>query len=162
MEGKTSEAAAAAAGMSERTARTWERGPLPSETKQPCTWRTRPEPFAEVWATEIEPLLVADKRGELEANTNLEELVRRKAGVFEPGQLRTLQRRVREWRAQHGPEMEAYFPKEHTPGRTASTDFTHATELGVTTIDNSFTFRALSRSMETKVLGHGREWLLAA
>ncbi|WP_437780398.1 hypothetical protein [Sorangium sp. So ce1097] len=59
MEGKTLEAAAAAAGMSERTARTWQRGPLPSETKQARTWRTRPDPFAEVWTTEVEPLLVA-------------------------------------------------------------------------------------------------------
>jgi hypothetical protein len=132
MEGKTLEAAAAAAGMSERTARTWQRGPLPSETKQPRTWRTRPDPFVEVWATEVEPLLVADHKGELEAKTIFEELVRKKPGVFEPGQLRTLQRRIREWRAQHGPEREVYFPQEHVPGRTASMDFTHATELGVT------------------------------
>lgn len=132
MEGKTLEAAAAAAGMSERTARTWQHGPLPSETKQPRTWRTRPDPFAEVWATEIEPLLVADKEGELEAKTIFEDLARKKPGVFEPGQLRTLQRRVREWRAQHGPAKEVYFPQEHAPGRMASMDFTHATELGVT------------------------------
>ncbi|WP_437732695.1 IS21 family transposase [Sorangium sp. So ce1335] len=132
MEGKTLETAAAAAGMSERTARTWQRGPLPSETKQPRTWRTRPDPFAEVWATEVEPLLVADKKGELEAKTIFEDLVRRKPGEFEPGQLRTLQRRVREWRAQHGPAKEVFFPQEHVPGRMASMDFTHATELGVT------------------------------
>jgi hypothetical protein len=52
--------------------------------------------------------------------------------VFEHGQLRTLQRRVREWRAERGPEKEVYFPQEHLPGRMASLDFTHATELGVT------------------------------
>src|SRR5690242_2980673 len=101
MEGKTLEAAAAAAGMSERTARTWQRGPLPSETKGPRAWRTRPDPFAEVWATEVEPLLVADTEGKLEAKTIFEELCRRKPSAFEAGQLRTLQRRVREWRAQH-------------------------------------------------------------
>jgi DNA-binding XRE family transcriptional regulator len=45
MEGKTQEAAAAAAGMSERAARKWERGPLPDEARQPRHWRTRPDPF---------------------------------------------------------------------------------------------------------------------
>jgi len=46
MENKTLEAAASAAGMSERTARTWQRGPLPSATKEPRAWRTRPDPVA--------------------------------------------------------------------------------------------------------------------
>ena len=134
MEKKTLEAAASAAGMSERTARTWQRGPLPSETKEPRAWRTRPDPFVEVWATEIEPLLVADKEGKLEAKTIFAELCRKKPGEFEPGQLRTLQRRVREWRAERGPDKEVYFPQEHVPGRMASMDFTHATELGVTIV----------------------------
>jgi transposase len=132
MENKTLEAAASAAGMSERTARQWQRGPLPSETTQARTWRTRPDPFVEVWEREIEPLLLADKEGKLEAKTIFAELCRKRPGVFEPGQLRTLQRRVREWRAERGPDKEVYFPQEHAPGRMASMDFTHATELGVT------------------------------
>jgi hypothetical protein len=132
MEKTTLEAAAAAAGMSERTARTWQSGPLPSETKEPRAWRTRPDPFVEVWSTEIEPLLVTDQEGKLEAKTIFAELCRKRAGEFEPGQLRTLQRRVREWRAERGPEKEVYFPQEHVPGRMASMDFTHATELAVT------------------------------
>ena len=132
MESKTLEAAASAAGMSERTARTWQRGPLPSATKEPRTWRTRPDPFVEVWSTEIEPLLVADKEGKLEAKTIFAEICRKNPGDYEPGQLRTLQRRVREWRAERGPAQEVYFPQEHLAGRMASMDFTHATELGVT------------------------------
>jgi hypothetical protein len=132
MNDKTLEAAASAAGMSERTARTWQHGPLPSAMKEPRTWRTRPDPFVAVWATEIEPLLVADTEGKLEAKTIFAELVRKRPGMFEPGQLRTLQRRVREWRAERGPHKEVYFPQEHLAGRMASMDFTHATELGVT------------------------------
>jgi hypothetical protein len=58
--GKTLAAAAAAAGMSERTARVWQTGPSPSQTKAARTWRTRPDPFAAVWATEIVPRLGAD------------------------------------------------------------------------------------------------------
>jgi transposase len=138
MESKTLEAAASAAGMSERTARTWQRGLLPSETKEPRPWRTRPDPFEEVWAMEIEPLLVSDKEGKLEAKTVFAELCRKKPGVFEAGQLRTLQRRVRQWRAERGPAKEVYFPQEHLPGRMASMDFTHATELGVTILGALF------------------------
>ena len=132
MENETLEAAASAAGMSERTARVWQRGPLPSKTKEARTWRTCSDPFVEVWATEIEPLLVADQEGRLEAKTIFAELGRKRPGEFEAGQLRTLQRRVRDWRAERGPDKEVYFPQEHVPGRTASMDFTHATELGVT------------------------------
>lgn len=132
MADKTLEAAGSAAGMCERTARKWQRGPLPSATKTPREWRTRPDPFVEVWSTAIEPLLVEDKDGRLEAKTIFGELERRWPGMFEAGQLRTLQRRVRVWRAERGPEKEVYFPQEHRPGRMASIDFTHADELGVT------------------------------
>jgi transposase InsO family protein len=138
MEGNTLEASASAAAMSERTGRKWQRGPLPSATKKPRTWRTRRDPFAEVWSKEIEPILVADKEGVLEAKTILAELCRRRPDKFEPGQLRSLQRRVREWRAHHGPNKEVYFPQEHRPGRMASIDFTHGKELGVTIAGAAF------------------------
>jgi hypothetical protein len=132
MEGKTQEAAAAAAGMSVRSARKWERGLYPSQRSKPHTWRTRRDPFAEVFDNEVAPLLAADRAGVLEATTILAELNRRHAGRFSGGQLRTLQRRVRQWRALNGPEKEVYFPQEHPPGREAAYDFTHCDELGVT------------------------------
>jgi hypothetical protein len=53
MDGKTLAAAAAAAGMCERTARRWQEGPVPSATKTARTWRTRPDPFAKMWTSEI-------------------------------------------------------------------------------------------------------------
>lgn len=138
MEDKTLAAAASAAGMSERTARKWQSGPLPSATKEARDWRTRPDPFAEVWATEVEPLLVTDKEGKLEAKTVFEELCRRRPGLFEEGQLRTLQRRVRLWRAERGPAKEVFFPQEHAPGRLGAIDFTHANELRVTILGSVF------------------------
>ena len=61
MDGKLQQAAAAAAGMSVRTARKWERGSLPSERKSVRTWRTRPDPFEGVWSEEIVPLLHRDE-----------------------------------------------------------------------------------------------------
>ena len=69
MSGKTLAAAAAAAGMSERTARQWQSGPLPSTAKAPRPWRTREDPFAEVWESEVVPQLVADTDGRLQVLT---------------------------------------------------------------------------------------------
>lgn len=132
MQGQTLEAAAAAAGMSERSARTWQDGPMPSATTTTRTWRTRADPFAAVWATEIEPYLRSDEDGELLATTLMDELCRRHPGEFEPGQLRTLQRQIRRWRAMQGPEQDVMFPQDHVPGQLGAFDFTHCEELGVT------------------------------
>ena len=132
MEGKTRQAAAAAAAMSERSARKWQRGGLPSESKQARrSWRTRADPFADVWEKEIEPLLRSDREGELSATTILEWLDERHRGKFGSSQLRTLQRRIRDHRALWGPDREVYFQQDHPPGREAQLDFTHCSELGV-------------------------------
>lgn len=132
MEGKTQEAAAAGAGISVRSARRWQAGPYPSQARKPHHWRTRPDPFGAVFESEIAPLLVADEKGRLEARTILGELNRRHPGSFSARQLRTLQRRVRQWRALNGPEKEVFFPQEHPPGREAAYDFTNCDELGIT------------------------------
>jgi len=137
-EGKPIQAAAAAAGMSERSAHTWKSGALPSETKKPRAWRTRPDPFEGVWDSEIVPLLEADEQGALEATTVLDVLRERHGEAYGPGQLRTLQRRVHEWRALHGPGKEIYFEQIHEPGREGAFDFTDATELGVTIAGRAF------------------------
>ena len=81
-EGKSQEAAAATAGMSVRSARQWQRGALPSESKPPRHWRTRKDPFVEAWDREVVPLLEADKDGELQATTILEFLDERYPGQF--------------------------------------------------------------------------------
>ena len=132
MQGQTIETAAAAAGMSERSARTWKDGPMPSATITPRTWRTRVDPFAAVWASEIEPHLRGDEDGELLGTTLMDELCRKRPGEFDPGQVRTLQRQIRRWRAEHGPRQEVFFPQDHVPGHLGAFDFTHCGELGVT------------------------------
>ena len=131
-EGKTQEKAAAIAGMSVRTARTWQSGPLPSETKTPRAWRTRADPFEEVWERDVVPLLERDEKGVLEAVTLLGELQERHPGRFSDGQARTLQRRVRDWRAEHGPPKAVIFPQTHVPGREGAIDFTCMNELAIT------------------------------
>lgn len=133
MEGKSQEAAAAAAGMSVRSARKWQAGPLPSQVSVPRTWRTRDNPFADVWEKDVVPLLEADREQKLQARTVFAELTRRYPSEFEPGQLRTLQRHIREWRLVHGPERtDVVFPQDHPIGREAAFDFTDCDELGVT------------------------------
>ena len=119
MDGKTQAAAAASAGMSTQTAREWDAGPVAAATKHPCDWRTRPDPFATVWPTEIEPLLQRDQKGVLEAKWVLADLCLRHPAQFHPGQARTLQRRFRDWRALHGPEPEVYFERWPCPGATS-------------------------------------------
>jgi hypothetical protein len=125
--------AAAKAGMDRKTARKHRRADrLPSQLAAEAVvraWRTRTDPFENVWS-EVEALL---KEGSgWEAKTLFEELQRRHPGRFAEGQLRTLQRRVKQWRATRGPDKEVFFAQRHVPGRLGASDFTHMTELGVT------------------------------
>ena len=123
-------AAAAKAGMDEKTARKYRRlGKPPSQVKKARNHRTRVDGFAGVWP-ELAGMLERDPS--LEAQTLMEYLCRERAGEFRMGQLRTLQRRVKRWRALQGPKREVMFPQVHEPGRQSQSDFTHMTELGVT------------------------------
>jgi len=122
--------AAVKAGMSEPTARKYRRtAKLPSHMKKEHDWRTRPDPFIEVWS-EIEVLLERDAA--LEAKTVYEDLQRRYPDRFRIGQLRTLQRRFRDWRALRGPDKEVFFPQSHSPGEQGQSDFTSMNTLGIT------------------------------
>jgi len=118
------------AGMSRKTAAKYlALGELPSALARPRRWRTRVDPFGEVWPEMVRRLEVAP---ELEAKTLFEDLLERAPGQFSAGQLRTLQRRVKRWRAQEGPEKRVFFSQCHRPGEAAQTDFTHASEFGIT------------------------------
>ena len=128
--GKSLIVASAKADMDEKTARKYRNsGKLPSEIKVEHTWRTREDPFSEVWE-EIEEKLEINPG--LEAKTLFEDLQRHYPGRFADGQLRTLQRRVKIWRALKGSPKEVFFPQEHHPGELCQSDFTHMDYLGVT------------------------------
>ncbi len=128
--------AAAKAGMDEKTARKYlKAGRLPSEMKLPHSWRTRPDPFAEVWEEVREKL--SDAPG-FEAKTLFEDLQRRYPGKFADSQLRTLQRRIKVWRALEGPRREVMFAQVHEPGALGQSDFTHMNSLGVTIAGQPF------------------------
>jgi hypothetical protein len=122
--------AALKAGMDEKTARKYRRlGKLPSEAKTPHAWRTRPDPFAQTW-DEVRPLLEINPG--LQAKTLFAYLQRQYPGRFQDGQLRTLQRKLKAWRALDGPPKEVFFPQQHHPGLLAQSDFCHLADLGVT------------------------------
>jgi hypothetical protein len=122
--------AAMVADMDRKTGRKYvEARRLPSEMVAPRGWRTREDPFTADWS-EIVGLL--EGAPELDAKTIFDALVEKYAGRYEPGQLRTLQRHVRKWRAERGPEKEVVLGQQHRPGEAAQTDFTWATELAIT------------------------------
>lgn len=128
--GKSIATAAAKSGMDEKTARKY-RGikQLPSEVRKSHTWRTRKDPFAAVWPEVREKL---ETNPGLEAKTLFNDLQRRYPGRFRDGQLRTLQRHIKRWRAVAGPAKEVFFPQVHRPGELCQSDFTHMTKLEVT------------------------------
>lgn len=122
--------AAAKAGIDEKTARKWrDSDRLPSQCKGERDYLTRPDAFVDVW-DEVEEFL-AENPG-LEAKTLFEYLQRKYPERFQDGQLRTLQRKVKTWRATEGPSLEVFFPQVHTPGRLSQSDFTHMGALGIT------------------------------
>ena len=135
--GATQLVAAARAGLSERSGRRYESDPgLPSQRAGGPSRRTRVDPLAEVWESEIVPMLAAHPR--LRGTTILEELHRSHPGRFDDRVLRTLQRRLARWRAIDGPERELIFRQEHPPGWQGLSDFTAAAELAVTVAGMAF------------------------
>jgi hypothetical protein len=101
---------------------------LPSQKKRP-RGRRRPDPLAQVWHTEVVPMLEAAPG--IRAVAVFDEICRCHPGLGK-GVRRTLERRIRAWRALNGPEQEVMFRQEHPPGRMGLSDFTDMGELGIT------------------------------
>jgi len=121
--------AAAKAGFSAATAYRVEADPrLPSQKQKP-RGRRRPDPLASVWESEIVPMLEAAPA--IRAVTVFDEICRRYPEMS-AGVRRTLERRVAQWRALHGPNRDVIFRQEHPPGRMGLSDFTDMTSIGVT------------------------------
>ena len=125
---ETIEVAAAKAGFSRATGYRIAADPPPAREKKP-RGRRRPDPLADIFDSVVVPIL--------EENPEI-----RPVGVFEavmsrhpeldPGVRRTLERRIRVWRAEHGEEKDVIFRQKHEPGRQGLSDFTHTGALGVT------------------------------
>ena len=133
--GSSQEAAAAAAGISVRSARRIERNQLQPRANQ-LRGRTRPDPLEGVWEEELVPLL--QRAPALTPIILLEHLQRQKPDVDWIPLQRTLQRRVREWKALHGPDPEVIFPLSYEPGEIAFCDFTQLKGVEVTIAGEAF------------------------
>jgi hypothetical protein len=133
------EIAAAKAGISVRSARRIERDTTLPSQKSRRYWRSRPDPFADVWDTEVVPMLA--NAPQLQAITILRKLQDDHPGQYPDSTRRTLERRVRHWRAMSGPPKEVFFPQQHEPGARGLSDFTDMAELRVTIVGVQFDHR---------------------
>jgi transposase InsO family protein len=125
----TPAAAAAKAGFSTASGYRIEADPrLPSQKTGP-RGRRRADPLAGIWDSEMVPMLKAAPG--LRVVAAFEEIVRRHPELGMSVR-RTLERRIRAWRAFHGPEREVIFRQEHPPGRMGLSDFTDMGALGIT------------------------------
>ena len=128
--------AALKVGMDAKTARKYRHADrLPSESLTPRTWRTREDPFQDVWP-ELRDRLELNPG--LQAKTLFEDLQRRFPGRFPDAQLRTLQRKIKTWKAVEGPPKEVFFDQIHTPGELGASDFTCMNDLHVTLAGQPF------------------------
>jgi len=128
--GCTQETAAAKGGISVRSGRRIEKGEHQPKRGRAHDWRTRTDPLAEVWESELVPML--ERQPQLQALTLLEYLQQQYPGKYGRSVLRTLQRRVQQWRATAGPAKEVMFELEHRPGEMGLSDFTHFKQVGIT------------------------------
>jgi hypothetical protein len=120
--------AAAKASFSQATAYRFQADPrLPSQRKT-VRGRRRPDPLADIFEAEVVPLLEACPG--VRSVALLEEMLRRHPALG-AGVRRTLERRIRAWRALHGAEQDVIFRQTHEPGRVGLSDFTHMADLGI-------------------------------
>ena len=130
-QGKNLTQSAAYADLSIKTARKYvKEGKLPSQlVKKTRHWRTRPDPFDDIWE-EVEKYLTDEPN--YQAKYLFEHFQRKYPDRFAEGQLRSFQRKIKNWRALHGPSKEVYFEQKYKPGERAQIDYTCMNKLGIT------------------------------
>ncbi|WP_420587904.1 IS21 family transposase [Marivita sp.] len=129
--------AAARAGFSERTAQRFNLDPTPPSQRKIHHGRTVADPLEGFWENDLLPLL--EKDSALQAVTLLRHLQSEHPVVFPDDRIRrTLERRVRQWRALNGPERDIIFRQTPEPGYMAQSDFTNADELQITIAGQPF------------------------
>jgi len=122
------EVAAAKADISRATGYRIAQDPrLPSQKAQ-SRERRRPDPLEQIFEAEVVPLLKAAPG--LRPVAIYDEMLRRHSDLL-PGIRRTLERRIRSWRAAHGEEQEVIFRQVQEPGRLGLSDFTDMSGIGV-------------------------------
>lgn len=128
--GKTQATASAIAGISERSGRKIDKGELKGSKKAVRHWRTRPDPFADVWESEIVPML--KNIPSLLPQTLFEYLQKKYPGQYPDSKQRTFQRRVKAWKAVYGADKNVMFLQNQEVGRMGLSDFTLLKGVNIT------------------------------
>lgn len=136
LSGCTQETAAAKGGFSVSTGRRIEQGKHQPNKESPRPWRTRQDPFAEVWESELVPML--EREPQLRPITLFEYLQEKYPDQYDSSKLRTLQKRVRDWKATFGPPKEVMFEQQHRPGELGLSDFTYFKQATITIAGKPF------------------------
>jgi hypothetical protein len=123
--------AAAKASFSPATGHRLARDPRLPSMKKGVRGRRRPDPLGDLFEAEVVPLLEAVPG--LRSVAIFEEILRRHPDLG-AGIRRTLERRIRSWRAIHGADQDVIFRQTHEPGRAGLSDFTDMADLGVTVV----------------------------
>lgn len=120
--GCTQKVAAAKSGISDRSGRRIDKagGSRPITERD---WRTRHDPLGAVWKSELLPLLQAEPS--LTGTTLLEYLLDHYPEHYDQSILRTLQRRVKQWRAIDGPDKDIIFRQDAAIAVQGFSDFSH-------------------------------------
>ncbi len=135
-QGKTQRQSAAKADISERSGRNIDHNKRLDPKQQHRHWRTRQDPLADIWDMELLPML--EQAPTLQPMTLLEHIQSGYPDRYPDSVLRTLQRRIKEWRVLYGPEKDVMFRQTHAPGQQALSDFTRLKQTTITIAGNVF------------------------
>ena len=130
--------AAAKSGISPATGYRIKADPVLPSQKKASRGRRRPDPLADIFDEEVVPML--QECPEIRPIAVFEEVQRRHPELG-TGFRRTLERRIRAWKAEHGPEQEVIFRQKHEPGKMGLSDFTDMNKLGVTVAGDPLSHR---------------------
>ena len=101
---------------------------LPSETIKDRSWKTHPDKLDSIWP-KAEDFL--KENSDIEAKALFEHLLETNPSDIQVSQLRTFQRRVKQWKIKHGDDQEVYFDQVTTPGKLAQLDWVVMNSMGI-------------------------------
>lgn len=125
----TLEKAALKVEVSQKTARKYIKQKRLSNQQKEASPRSRPNPFEAHWDKVTGMLEISP---ELEAQTILSYLAEMYPEHYKLNQIRSLQRRLKDWRAHHGADKPVMFRQDLKPGRQSQSDWTHMGDLNIT------------------------------
>ena len=108
-------------GMDRKTASKYiSKNKLPSESLCDRYWRTHPDKLSSIWDDAVSFL---ESSPDLEASSLFEHLLEVYPDKLQESQLRSFQRKVRQWRIQFGDDKEVCFDQTSIPGKMAQVDW---------------------------------------